>query len=258
MHADIGAKKLGVGELFKTGWWIFQLRKIDILFIFLLLVLPTWSLSLVHVEKIVPPGAYWLLSPLLALVSLLIALPAKIALAKLVDDTIKGEKSGWREAIRFAISRWGVVTGTSLMLGGILIGLSLLLILPGVIFGIYFIFAIYVAALKPEGGGAALDRSKALVTGQWQRVFGVSLLLGFLSILPVIVYYPIERFLQQPLIHIITWPVFSLVDIFFRILFILFYLNTEECFERGAAEKQASKLIDKDEIRTAYEQESTR
>jgi hypothetical protein len=57
------------------------------------------------------------------------------------------------------------------------------MLLGGIIWGVYYSFFVYAVALRQVSGKAALDYSKATVQGEWWRVFGYLLALGFLSFL---------------------------------------------------------------------------
>jgi hypothetical protein len=69
---------------------------------------------------------------------------------------------------------------TTVLMGILLIGLLLLLIIPGVIAGVYWAFALSVVVFYGKSGFDALNYSKDLVKGRWWTVF--SYLLGFLLI----------------------------------------------------------------------------
>ena len=74
-----------------------------------------------------------------------------------------------------------ILTGLLAML--IVFGLTLLLIVPGVIWVIYYSFFLFVVALRGLSGKPALDYSKAIVKGQWWRVFGYMLVIQLLALL---------------------------------------------------------------------------
>jgi hypothetical protein len=61
--------------------------------------------------------------------------------------------------------------GTSLLAGFLTLLWTLLFIIPGVIFGVYYIFAEYIVIDKGVGGMKALRLSKEYVKGKWWQVF---------------------------------------------------------------------------------------
>jgi len=72
--------------------------------------------------------------------------------------------------------------GLSLLIYLCLVPLYLLLIIPGIIFSIYWIFAFYVLVRENTGIWESMKRSKIIVKGKWWKVFGYSLLLGLIIV----------------------------------------------------------------------------
>lgn len=83
---------------------------------------------------------------------------------------------GWQQLWKYA--------GLLLLFGLIVTGGSLLLIVPGIVFSIWFFFCQYILADEGVGGLRALERSRQLVRGHWWAIFGRCLLL-FLVMLTV-------------------------------------------------------------------------
>jgi hypothetical protein len=63
----------------------------------------------------------------------------------------------------------------------IVLGGSLLCVVPGIWLGVLFALATPALVLEPQPIGKALGRSKTLVSGSWWRVFGVLLLVAILT-----------------------------------------------------------------------------
>ena len=80
--------------------------------------------------------------------------------AKKLADTLKGSAKLIVPAILAVI-----------LVGLIVIGGTLLLIIPGVIFSLWFAFALYAVAIDEQKPMDALKASKALVKGRWWGVF---------------------------------------------------------------------------------------
>ena len=76
----------------------------------------------------------------------------------------------------------------ALLTGLAILGGLILLIIPGIIFAVWFIFSNLIVVLEGKRGTEALKASKSLVTGRWGAVFGrfVLLVLSILAILIVI------------------------------------------------------------------------
>lgn len=63
--------------------------------------------------------------------------------------------------------------------------LSCLLIAPGIVYGVYWIFASDAAALRSTSGWEALTYSQALVEGRWRSAFNRIVGLAFVLMFPV-------------------------------------------------------------------------
>lgn len=85
-----------------------------------------------------------------------------------------------RHAFRGAVSRWWPMIWTGLLAGLVLIGLTLLLIVPGIIWGIYYSFLVPVVAFGLSGT-EALAESKRLVKGNWWRTLGCVFVIGLVG-----------------------------------------------------------------------------
>ena len=77
--------------------------------------------------------------------------------------------------------------GLSIIVGLALFGLTLLLIVPGIIFSIYWAFAIFVLVNENTGIIDAMKGSKKLVKGIWWKIFGYILLLSMIMIAAYII-----------------------------------------------------------------------
>lgn len=84
------------------------------------------------------------------------------------------------EALREGAAHYGTGLLLSITLLSALLGLYLLLIVPGIIFSILWTFAYYAHITDGKGVLDSLRRSKETVKGRWWLVFGYSLLLGLL------------------------------------------------------------------------------
>ena len=83
--------------------------------------------------------------------------------------------------------------GTGLLQALAISGGSLLLIIPGIIFLVNYIFASHVVVLENTAYVRAMRRSRDLVRGNWWRVFGV---VALCTLLYVIGYFIISFFLN--------------------------------------------------------------
>lgn len=96
------------------------------------------------------------------------------------------------------------------LLTAVLVALwTLLLIIPGIIFGVFYSLAIYVLLFEAKRGREAVRRSRELVSGYWWAVFGRLLVIGiFFSVIASIVDWPLN-FLAEDSFGFIAWTLFA-------------------------------------------------
>ncbi|MDR3402472.1 MAG: TraR/DksA C4-type zinc finger protein [Chthoniobacter sp.] len=89
-----------------------------------------------------------------------------------VKERIQGRSLSFSQALEKGGHRWLPAIGTSLLVGLVLGFLTLLLVVPGIMFVVYYAFAGSAVALRHRAGVGALEYSKRLVEGRWWRVAG--------------------------------------------------------------------------------------
>ena len=211
----IRRRGFSLGNMLSGSWAICKGHFTTILAITLIIYIPiNFVLSLLPNDTLIDgqglggSGQYLQLAQAL---EALFGVLAIMAIAFVVEHSLTGESIGYRKALRLSFSRWGSVIGTSMLAGLILLGLTLLLIVPGIIWGVYYTFFVYVVALRSEGGKSALDYSKSLVKGHWWKVAGITAVLATLvGISAWIIMIPFWFTPQNVLIDVIS---FTLVDI---------------------------------------------
>lgn len=104
--------------------------------------------------------------------------------SKLITESIVEQKPiSLQDAIKLAWSKWGRAFITQLLTSLIILGLSLLLFIPGFIYSIYYIFMLDAVALRDKDGMEALKYSKTLIEGQWWRIFWISMGIGVIYLI---------------------------------------------------------------------------
>ncbi len=164
MNTDIKTRAYGISEIYALGWRVFWSKFGTILIIVLCVYVPIGIVGLLLSSDTVT-----------SLLDFFVGVIATLATAYVVEQTVLEQKITWREALRHAASRWISAIGTGIVAGIILTLLSLLFVIPGVIWGVYYTFYLYVVALRNTGSKSALDYSKNLVKGRWWSVFGTLL-----------------------------------------------------------------------------------
>src|SRR3989339_1030548 len=104
---------------------------------------------------------------------MLIGVIASIAIIILVQAFLeKKEKMIWQDSIKQALSFWSRVFTTQITQGILLVGLFLLLVIPGIIYSVYWSLIIPIVVVLGKKNMEALDHSKKLVSGDWWKIFG--------------------------------------------------------------------------------------
>ncbi len=139
----------------------------------------SWDLDQISIS------ALGLLS-ILVIINILISIWAQVALIILVKDKEKDISIG--EAFSDALDKilsyiWVSVLVFLAVLGGII-----LLVIPGVIFAVWFSLATYILVVEGLKGREALKKSREYVTGHWGAVFWRILFLGILGILVMLFF----------------------------------------------------------------------
>lgn len=152
-----------------------------------------------------------LLIPLIPL-SILVGFWPQIALLYVIKereraiDIKEAFKKAWSKIIPYC---WIFFLDMLVIFGGLM-----LLVVPGLIFTFWFIFAEYVLISEDKKGMNALFRSKQLVSGHWWSVFGklfVALLILIILVLPI--SFLTEKFnipLIGNIIILLTAPLFPI------------------------------------------------
>ncbi len=113
--------------------------------------------------------------------ALLLGLLPAAAAACLVDQAAAGNRptvaTVWSALTPNVVA---LILTMLLFLAGVFIGL-LLFIVPGVVIAVWWALVAPVIALEGKRYGAALGRSKELVSGSWWRVLGILLVIGLMA-----------------------------------------------------------------------------
>lgn len=78
----------------------------------------------------------------------------------------------WKISLQASLDRFLPSTLTNIIGGIIILFMTLLLIVPGIIWSIYYAFMVQVSMLRNLSGKEALNYSKKLVEGKWGKTFG--------------------------------------------------------------------------------------
>jgi hypothetical protein len=100
----------------------------------------------------------------------------------LLSTSLSKSKFSFKELMENGKSRYWKFFGFSVVIFVFVLLLTLLLIIPGIIFGVYWIFAACIFLDKKETIKKSLKKSKEMVKGRWWKTFGFYLLFGLILI----------------------------------------------------------------------------
>lgn len=228
MFTDIKTRSYGLGKILSAGWKVYR-EKFRVIFPVILIIYIPVNIILLFV----PGDSYGMLEFRIAtLLEFFVGIIAIMAIAKIVECSIEEKEITYGQALQYSLSRWGNSIGTEILGGLIVLGMTLLFIVPGIIWGIYYAFSLYVVTLRDIAGKEALDYSKTLVKGQWGRVFVILFVIGLLTgvtalAVGFVVGIPLAFIPNAKIINIITDTGFDLVAALFTVMTIIFFLNTD-------------------------------
>jgi len=125
-------------------------------------------------------------SGLLGLVSFFISL---FGLAGLTGISVKKSKFSFREIVNIAKTSYFRYLGLFIILMIFLLFLFLLFIIPGIIFFVYWTFALFILYDQKKGAIASLKSSFILVRRRWWKVFGYLILISIVLVAISIIFY---------------------------------------------------------------------
>lgn len=225
MTQEIYQKQFSIGRILSESWKMFIENFQVILIITLVVYIPiNIILSLVPIDDSMEGFKLYL--RIMQILEGLIGIIATMAIAYAIKNKLEGKVVNAAEALKKALSRWGAAVGTNIMLGIFLLGLTLLLIVPGIIYYVYWIFVSLVVVLNDKSGKDALDYSKKIVEGRWWRVAGYSIVFAMLGIIVgVVVSIPYWFLPENFLINIVTDTLIDILFSFFIVALTIFFIN---------------------------------
>jgi uncharacterized membrane protein len=231
METNIKSKVLGVVELISEGWKVYFANIKTILPIVLCVYIP-----IELVVSFIPQDSQsydWILIALN-----IVGLIATLSIAVVTENAIEGESIDWNEALMLGLSKWTTAIGTGFLASVRIIGYSLIFILPGIIYSVYYMFVPYVVMLRDIGGKEALEYSKNLVEGQWWRIFGIAFVIGLLeTVLSLGISYSVNLISDDWYFSIIPNFIDDVIASFSTVTFTLLFLNNDYGYRYQPPEK---------------------
>lgn len=169
-----GGEPLRFGSLMVLSWKMLWEDWRAILGITLLAAIPVnvlleWTAPLSPGDELVA-REFVRMVKMSSLLETLIGVVASLGIAYVVSERVEGRRAGFWTALKHALSRWLPAIGTGLMESIIVGFLTLLFIVPGIIWFVFYTFSICVVSLRDRSGTHALYYSKMMVKGRWGAV----------------------------------------------------------------------------------------
>lgn len=160
------------------------------------------------------------------LLEFFIGIIATLAIAHVVNMRVQSKEVTFQDALKKALSKWPVALLTTLIAGLCLFGLTLLLIIPGIIFGIYWLFTAQAVILSDKSYMEAMKYSKQLVQNRWWVTCWFAWALAILTTLAALVIGAIFWILpDMQIVSIISNTSMDIVYAFMTVAYALLYLN---------------------------------
>ncbi len=187
--ADLQKRVFMLGELFHLAWEQFIKNWQSIVLLTVVISLPLNLLTAiarnqatnVATDPTTFSSMFSLGSGVTAILFALLGILIPMGIAVIIRSSLEGKSMTFQEALSAAFGRWRAGVGTALLMVVCLIGLTLLLVIPAIYFGVLWAFAMYVVMDENLSGMAALKSSKATVSGRWWKVFGNSIAFGIVA-----------------------------------------------------------------------------
>ncbi len=170
-----------VGKLLADAWSLFKQRGAVLIQIF---IIPAVLVAMVQLLALRNTPQAWALVPVINLVVIVVAIVASIALLSAI-----GRGTDFEASYKVGFSLFWSAIFLTLIHTLTLFGGAALLVIPGIVFSIWFMFANYTLVLEGKRGIAAMLQSKAYVKGYWWAVLGRMLILGIIVMCVIIIIY---------------------------------------------------------------------
>ncbi len=120
------------------------------------------------------------------LFSFLIFSVARLSVVKCAERVVTQREISFVEALSEGLNRWPRYLWAGFLGGLIILGLCVLII-PGLIWAIYYMFLPYVVSVTSLSGKKALDYSKSLVKGRFWRTIGYFFVIVIATSIPSLI-----------------------------------------------------------------------
>lgn len=162
----------------------------------------------------------------------LVGVLVMLAVMRGVRAALQHHSLSLRLHLRESVTLWLPAVVTSFLHVFFLAGLSLFLIVPGIVFAGYWVFTTSAVALSNKKYFAALQYSRTLIKGRWWevvgRILGCALLLAPLVMLFLFPVLLITPGLPHSILEAISLTVVEVIAMFFSIFLVVYFLELEK------------------------------
>lgn len=162
---------IGAGELIKKSWSLYWSNWTTLVLIALWSFIPVVASILIGLI----PESLWLAALFLSIAvgigAIIIGLWVYVSLTRAIAKLYNNQKIDVKQIYQKAWDNIIPLLWVSILSGLAIFGGTLLLIIPGIIFAVWFAFASVIVVLENTRGSAALSQSKKLVSGRWWSIF---------------------------------------------------------------------------------------
>ena len=197
MNKSISTQQFFLEDIVAEGWRatmaIFaKCAPIVLVFSFVVNLLTQMAVDRLGLEKLVEAGRLNVRAQLQITnlidkaFTFLIFSVAMIAVVKCAERVVTQREITVSEALGEGLRRWPRYLWTGFLGGLIVLGLCMLII-PGLIWAVYYMFLPYVVSVTSLSCKKALDYSKSLVKGRFWRTMGYFFVIGFAAAIPAFI-----------------------------------------------------------------------
>jgi len=234
MDNTIFEKRLSIIKILQTSWGMY---KNNFLLISLFTFIAYFPINLILFSKTTPslfeePAQYYKHFQFNAALELILGIITTIAIAFVVKSIIEKQSLSFGTILKKTATKWPAVVGTKILMN-LWVGLYFLLIIPGIMFMIYWLFAIYAVIFKKIYFKEAMDYSKNIVRGRWGIVFLYSIIFTGLYILSAGIFGALFSitdiyFIDNLFITALSDTCVNILLSFYSVVFVIFFINFDK------------------------------
>jgi hypothetical protein len=234
LNSEILKRRLNILEIANEGIRLFIRRAADFSLLWLTPLIPLivtfvvlWLAGKESAENR-PTGVIIVLIIVMFTISAIANIFALTVTAIIAEAVVKNQSVSLAAAAAIARAKFNGVFSTTLLTGIIVAGLSLLFVIPGIIYGVFYQFAVYAAMLRNRTGRDALSFSKSLVDGQWWTIFLTPISIAVIFALVVgVISLLLELVLPSAYVAIIQSVLTSYLGALVNVIILAWFLNVE-------------------------------